>query len=89
MTRVNSIHSTQVDTPMGMNDAEYGCSGSTSSIRRGTTMSRVAGDDPLAIPWVDPVDVSNALLFLVFDVLASMWFGSTNFQIRSAFAAVW
>jgi (+)-trans-carveol dehydrogenase/(-)-trans-carveol dehydrogenase len=24
MTRVNSIHSTQVDTPMGMNDAEYG-----------------------------------------------------------------
>jgi hypothetical protein len=30
MTRVNSIFSTEVDTPVVMNDAEYGCPGSTS-----------------------------------------------------------
>ena len=44
--RVNSLHPTQVDTPMIQNE--------------GTTTTNA-----LPIPWVESVDVSNALLFLV------------------------
>lgn len=61
--RVNSIHPTQVDTPMIMND---------------TIMKMFSPDNPtmegfaavsqsmnsLPIPWVESVDISNALLFL-------------------------
>jgi SDR family mycofactocin-dependent oxidoreductase len=63
--RVNSIHPTQVDTPMIMHDEIY-------------TMFRPDLDTPtkedivgvstamnlIPVPWVDPVDVSNAVLFL-------------------------
>jgi (+)-trans-carveol dehydrogenase len=66
MIRVNSLHPTQVDTPMIMNDA---------------TRKLFAPNDPsddafaavsqrmnaLPIPWVEPVDISNALLFLASD----------------------
>ena len=66
MIRVNSLHPTQVDTPMIMNDA---------------TKQLFVPDDltdekfvevsqemnALPIPWVEAVDISNALLFLASD----------------------
>ncbi len=68
MIRVNSIHPTQVDTPMIMNEATY---------------KLFAPDDPpptrdsfapvsqaltaLPIPWVEAVDISNAVRFFASD----------------------
>ncbi|TDV55364.1 mycofactocin-coupled SDR family oxidoreductase [Actinophytocola oryzae] len=66
--RVNSVHPTQVSTPLLLNDWTY-------------RMFRPDLDNPtqedfaplsqmahvLPIPWVDAVDVSNAILFLVSD----------------------
>ena len=63
--RVNSLHPTQVDTPMIMNDAAF-------------KLFRPDLDEPgredlaepsqamhvLPVPWAEPVDISNALLFL-------------------------
>jgi SDR family mycofactocin-dependent oxidoreductase len=68
MIRVNSLHPTQVDTPMVMNeetfklfepDAEH------PTVDTFRTISQTM--NALPIPWVDPVDISNALLFLASD----------------------
>ena len=66
--RVNTINPTQVDTPMIMNDAAY-------RLFRPDLESPTREDmaEPsqqmhvLPIPWVDPIDVSNAVLFLASD----------------------
>jgi (+)-trans-carveol dehydrogenase len=68
MIRVNTIHPTQVDTAMIMNDATMGLflPGNEHPTREqfaAASQSTMA----LPIPWVDPVDISNALLFLVSD----------------------
>ncbi|MGO1173712.1 MAG: mycofactocin-coupled SDR family oxidoreductase [Actinomycetaceae bacterium] len=65
--RVNSIHPTQVDTPMIMNDP----------IKKLFTGSEAPSDEQFAevsqamqalpIPWVEARDISNALLFLASD----------------------
>ena len=64
--RVNSIHPTQVDTPMIMNEATYKLfmPGAEHPTREGfaAASSRM---NALPVPWIDPIDVSNALLFLV------------------------
>jgi len=66
--RVNSVHPTQVNTPMAMNDATF-------------RMFRPDLENPtqddfapvsqlmhaLPVPWVEPADISNAVLFLVSD----------------------
>jgi SDR family mycofactocin-dependent oxidoreductase len=66
--RVNSVHPTQVNTPMLMNDLTY-------------RMFRPDLENPtqddlapvsqmmhlLPTPWVEPIDISNAVLFLVSD----------------------
>jgi (+)-trans-carveol dehydrogenase len=66
--RVNSVHPTQVNTPMVMNDATY-------------QMFRPDLENPgpddiapisqmfhmMPVPWVEPVDISNAVLFLASD----------------------
>ena len=66
--RVNSVHPTQVNTPMIMNDATY-------------KMFRPDLENPgpddfaplsqmmntLPVPWVEPEDISNAVLFLASD----------------------
>jgi SDR family mycofactocin-dependent oxidoreductase len=66
--RVNSVHPTQVNTPMVMNDATF-------------RMFRPDLENPtrddfapisqmmhaLPVPWVEPVDISNAVLFLASD----------------------
>lgn len=66
--RVNSIHPTQVDTPMIMNEASY-------KLFRPDLYSPTREDfapasqamNALPIPWVESVDISNALLFLASD----------------------
>jgi (+)-trans-carveol dehydrogenase len=68
MIRVNSVHPTQVDTPMIQNEATY-------RIFR-PDLERPSREDfesasqevnVLPIPWVEAVDVSNAVLFLASD----------------------
>jgi SDR family mycofactocin-dependent oxidoreductase len=66
--RVNSILPTQVNTPMLMNDDIYrlfspGLEDPT--LEDFTAVSQ--GLNVLPVPWVEPIDISNALLFLVSD----------------------
>ena len=68
MIRVNSVHPTQVDTPMIMNDA-------TKRLfvpdRENATDEEFAAasqqSQAMPIPWVESIDVSNAVLFLASD----------------------
>ena len=65
--RVNSIHPTQVDTPMIQNAATYdlftGKQGSSKDEFADASRAVIA----LPIPWVEAVDISNAVLFLASD----------------------
>ena len=68
MIRVNSIHPTQVDTPMIQNEATYRL------FRPDLEHPTRADFEPasqamnvLPIPWVDVADISNAVLFLASD----------------------
>ena len=66
--RVNSIHPTTVDTPMVMNSATY-------RLFRPDLENPTADDmaeasravNALPIPWVEPADISSAVLFLASD----------------------
>lgn len=66
--RVNSVHPSQVDTPMIMHDSLF-------SLFRPDLERPSKGDivevsqrlHTIPVPWVDPVDVSNAVLFLASD----------------------
>jgi (+)-trans-carveol dehydrogenase len=66
--RVNSIHPTNVNTDMIQNDTIYrlfvpGSQNPTKEEFAAVSQSMQA----LPIPWVEPVDISNALLFLASD----------------------
>lgn len=67
--RVNSVHPTNVDTPMIQNDAV--ASAFRPDLDRPPTREEFAqaarSMNMLDIPWVDPVDVANASLFLASD----------------------
>ena len=67
--RVNCIHPTNVDTPMIQNDAVS--SAFRPDLDRPPTRAEFAeaarGMNLLAVPWIDPVDVANAALFLASD----------------------
>jgi (+)-trans-carveol dehydrogenase/(-)-trans-carveol dehydrogenase len=68
MIRVNSLHPTQVDTPMIQNEATWRLF--RPDLENPTKEDFVPGSQSLnllPIPWVDPVDISNALLFLASD----------------------
>lgn len=63
--RVNSVHPSQVDTPMIMHDSmfklfrpELDNPGRDDIVEISTNLHTIP------IPWVDPIDVSNAVLFL-------------------------
>jgi (+)-trans-carveol dehydrogenase len=68
MIRVNSLHPTQVDTDMVMNEFTF-------KLFSPDTQNPTIEDfgpasqamNALPIPWVEPVDISNALLFLASD----------------------
>lgn len=65
LIRVNSVHPTQVDTPMIQNDFMYqrACPDADSPGREElavASLSRMA----MPIPWVDPAEISHAVVFL-------------------------
>ena len=66
--RVNTVNPTQVDTPMIMNDAMYElfCPDIDEPTREDFAPLSQAMN-ALPIPWVESVDVSNAVLFLASD----------------------
>jgi SDR family mycofactocin-dependent oxidoreductase len=68
MIRVNSIHPTQVDTPMIMNEGTYRLfmPDSPHPTREDFAPASQALN-ALPIPWVEAVDISNAVLFLASD----------------------
>ena len=63
--RVNSVHPTQVETPMIMNDGCYRlfCP-DVAEPKREDFVKGSQATNVLPIPWVQPLDVSNAVLFL-------------------------
>ena len=68
MIRVNSIHPTTVDTPMVRNDALFSLF--RPDLEHPTVddfVEAAAEMNLLPIPWVEPRDVSNAVLFLASD----------------------
>ena len=66
MIRVNSIHPTTVDTPMVQNPALYEVFGMPGASRE-QVAEAFKPLNSLPIPWVDPIDISNAVLFLASD----------------------
>ncbi len=66
--RVNSLNPTQVDTPMIMNDPMYRlfCPDIDNPGREDFAPISQAMN-ALPVPWVDPIDVSNAVVFLASD----------------------
>lgn len=68
MIRVNSIHPTTVDTPMVNNEAVFKLFRPDLEHPTQEDFAEAAtAMNALPIPWVDPVDISNAVLFLASD----------------------
>jgi SDR family mycofactocin-dependent oxidoreductase len=66
MIRVNTIHPTQVNTSMIMNDAHYRLFAPHLDNPTRDDFEKVSTSlHNLPVPWLEPIDVSNALLFLV------------------------
>jgi (+)-trans-carveol dehydrogenase len=68
MIRVNTVHPTNVETPMILNDAIYSAfrpdleSPGVEDIK-----SLMTEMNAMPLPWVEPIDVSNAILYLASD----------------------
>ncbi len=68
MIRVNSIHPTQVDTDMIMNEATFKLFNPEAENPTREDFAPVSQEmNALPIPWVEAIDISNALLFLASD----------------------
>jgi SDR family mycofactocin-dependent oxidoreductase len=70
MIRVNSVHPTSVDTDMIQNQMLYALFApdlEESERTRENLGERFKTMNALPIPWVEPVDISNAVLFLASD----------------------
>ena len=70
MIRVNSVHPTAVDTDMIQNAATYALFASDlpeAERTREALAPRFGSLNVLPIPWVEPVDISNAVLWLASD----------------------
>jgi len=68
--RVNTIHPTNVDTRMLINDACFARFAPDLPPEQRTKenlQDRFAGPQAMPVPWLEPVDVSNAVLFLASD----------------------
>jgi len=65
--RVNSIHPTQVDTDMIQNQAIYSLFTGDPNATKEQFAESSSHAIALPIPWVESVDISNALLFLASD----------------------
>jgi SDR family mycofactocin-dependent oxidoreductase len=70
MIRVNSVHPTSVNTPMIHNEATYALFAPDLDEKDRTRErlgERFQALNALPIPWVEPVDISNAVLWLASD----------------------
>jgi NAD(P)-dependent dehydrogenase (short-subunit alcohol dehydrogenase family) len=68
MIRVNSVHPTAVNTPMIQNQATYNLfAPDKHEPTQEEVIDRFRAGNALPIPWVEPVDISNAVLFLASD----------------------
>jgi (+)-trans-carveol dehydrogenase len=68
MIRVNSVHPTTVNTPMVMNPAFYQwVRPDLTNPQRDDMGEAFMGLNSLPVPWVEPVDISNAVLWLASD----------------------
>jgi SDR family mycofactocin-dependent oxidoreductase len=65
--RVNSVHPTTVDTPMVANAPVYGLFLGVESATRAEAAIGMKAMHALPLPWIDPIDVSNAVLWLASD----------------------
>lgn len=66
--RVNSVHPTTVDTPMVANEAVYGLfMGGLQGVTRDQASEGMKALNALPVPWVEAVDISNAVLYLASD----------------------
>jgi (+)-trans-carveol dehydrogenase len=68
MIRVNSVHPTQVNTPMAMNDVTFRLFAPDKENPGPEDFAPVSQMmHTLPVPWVEPEDISNAVLFLASD----------------------
>ena len=66
--RVNSVHPTTVDTPMVANEASWSLfMGGVQGATREQAAVGMKALNALPVPWVEPVDISNAVLYLACD----------------------
>jgi NAD(P)-dependent dehydrogenase (short-subunit alcohol dehydrogenase family) len=66
--RVNTVHPTNVDTPMIQNDhVRAAFRPDLEHVSREQFAESACAMNMLPIPWVEPVDVANACLFLASD----------------------
>ena len=66
--RVNSVHPTGVDTVMIQNEKTWGLfAPGDPAPSREKAAPILESTNALPVPWVEPVDISNAILFLVSD----------------------
>jgi (+)-trans-carveol dehydrogenase len=66
--RVNTVHPTGVDTVMIQNPKTWGLfTPDDPEPSREKAAPVFAATNALPVPWVEPVDISNAVLFLVSD----------------------
>ena len=66
--RINSVHPTSVDTQMIQNDEMYRLfEPANPNPTRESAEPVFLGINALPVPWVEPVDISNAVLFLCSD----------------------
>jgi (+)-trans-carveol dehydrogenase len=66
--RVNSVHPTSVDTVMIQNEKTWGLfQPDNPNPDRESAAPVFQSINALPVPWVDPIDISNAVLFLVSD----------------------
>ena len=67
MIRVNTVHPTSVRTPMVENPTTFELFTGTPNATEEQAMPALKGLNALPIPWVEAVDISNAVLFLASD----------------------
>jgi (+)-trans-carveol dehydrogenase len=65
--RVNSVHPTTVDTPMIANPAIYQAFTGVEGADRAFAEQNMVALNALKIPWVEAIDISNAVLWLASD----------------------
>jgi NAD(P)-dependent dehydrogenase (short-subunit alcohol dehydrogenase family) len=61
------VHLTTVDTPMVQNDATYQLFTGQQGLSRDEAVEAFKPLNALPVPWVEAIDISNAVLYLASD----------------------